>query len=525
MNRILVCDPLDPTGLEILKQSGADVHPLTAEEKPRLAEIVADFDAMIVRSGTQVTAEILRAGKKLRVVGRAGIGVDNVDVAAATELGVLVVNAPTANLISATEHTLALMLVLLRRVAAADGALKSGTWDRKGYLGTELMGKTLGVVGFGRIGQAVADRARAFGMEILAYDPFLEPSFARDLGAELLSLEDLLPRCEVVTLHTPLTNDTRGLLSAERIALMTPGSYLVNCARGGIVDEVALLAALEAGRLAGAAMDVFATEPPTDFTLIQHPKVVATPHIGAQTREAQERVSTQTAKMMLAALGGSMAVTAVNLPFRSSGVGGEPLMHLAEGLSRLASTLQGGRLQQLSVEMEGICEGLRSAVRIAALKGALSTSLGVGVNYVNAQQLAEDRGVQVQQTAKSGSDHYPQLVRLKLSGSEGRIEVAGTLFGDDPRVVAIDGFSLESRLKNCLLVVRNEDIPGVVGKVGTVLGEAKINIAEIHLARRPNETDALAVMRLDHHPTAEVVAALEGLAEVRWIKVVEMGSG
>ncbi len=525
MNRILICDPLDPSGLEILTQSGAEVHQLTAEERPRLVEIVGEFDAMVVRSATQVTAEILHAGKRLRVVGRAGIGVDNVDVAAATELGVLVVNAPTANLVSATEHTMALMLVLLRRVAAADGALKSGDWNRKAYLGSELMAKTLGVVGFGRIGRAVADRARVFGMEILAYDPFLEPSFARDLGVELLSLDELLPRCDVVTLHTPLTADTRGLLSADRIAQMKPGSYLVNCARGGIVNEEALLAALESGQIAGAAMDVFAQEPPTDFSLIRHPRVVATPHIGAQTREAQQRVSTQTAKMLLAALGGSMAVTAVNLPFRSAESGGEPLMHLAEGLSRLGSALQGGRLQQLSVEMEGITEGLRPAVRIAALKGALSTSLGEGVNYVNAQQVAEERGVRLQQTAKSSCDNYPQLVRVKLSGSAGQTEVAGTLFGDDPRVVAIDGFLLESRLKNCLLVVRNQDIPGVVGKVGTLLGEADVNIAEIHLARRPNETDALAVLRLDQHPSPQVLAGLEELPEVRWLKVVEMGGG
>ncbi len=525
MNKILICDPLDPSGLEILHQSGAHVHQLTAEERPRLAEIIGEFDAMVVRSATQVTAEVLTAGKRLRVVGRAGIGVDNVDVKTATELGVLVVNAPTANLVSATEHTLAMMLVLLRRVAAADGALKSGDWNRKAYLGTELMAKTLGVVGFGRIGRAVADRARAFGMEILAYDPFLEPSFARDLGVELLSLEELLPRCDVVTLHTPLTADTRGLISAEMLALMKPGSYLVNCARGGIVDEPALLARLESGEIAGAAMDVFAEEPPTDFALIRHPRVVATPHIGAQTREAQERVSTQTAKMMLAALGGSMAVTAVNLPFRSSDTGGETLMLLAERLSRLGSSLQGGRLQKLSVEMEGISEGLQPAVRVAALKGALSAFLGVGVNYVNAQQVAEERGVQVQQSARSTCDNYPQLIRLKLSGSAGQIELAGTLFGDDPRVVSIDGFSLESRLKNCLLVVRNRDVPGVVGKVGTLLGEAEINIAEIHLARRPDETDALAVLRLDHHPSQEVLDSLERLDEVRWLKVVDLGGG
>jgi D-3-phosphoglycerate dehydrogenase len=523
MYKILICDRLDPAGLAILEESGAELHLLTDEERPRLPEIVPGFDAIVVRSATQVTAEILRAGDKLRVVGRAGIGVDNVDVKTATELGVLVVNAPTANMISATEHTLALMLALLRRVPAADAALKQGQWDRKAYLGTELMEKTLGVVGFGRIGRAVADRARAFGMEILAFDPFLEESFARDLGVELLALDDLLPRCDVVTLHTPLTNETRGLMSAERLALMKPGAYLVNCARGGIVDEAALLAALESGQLAGAAMDVFDQEPPTDYALIRHPNLVATPHIGAQTREAQERVSTQTARMLLAALGGSLSVTAVNLPFRSAGKEAEALMVLAERLGRLGSTLLGGSLKTLEVELEGIGEALRPAVRVAALKGVLSPFIEEGVNFVNAQQIAEERGVKVRQSSQSRASSYPQLVRLTLAGSKGQLTLAGTLFTDGPRVVDIDGFALESRLKNRLLVVRNLDVPGVVGKLGTELGQAKINIAEIHLARRGSDPEALAVLRLDHEPSAAMLARLEALDEVRWLKLVTMG--
>src|SRR5215210_5794212 len=283
MHRILIADSLDPAGLELLRQSGADVRVVTAEEKPRLAEILPDYDALVVRSSTQVTADLLRAGKRLKVVGRAGIGVDNVDVAAATELGILVVNAPTANLMSATEHTFALLLSLARRVAEADASMKAGEWNRK-LTGIELQGKTLGIIGFGRIGQRVADRARGFEMKIVAYDPFLDAAAARRLEVELLPLEDLLSRSDMVTLHVPMTDQTRNLLNRETMAKMKKGALIVNCARGGVVDEEALLESLEAGHLGGAALDVFAEEPPEDLRLVRHKRVVVTPHLGAQTR-------------------------------------------------------------------------------------------------------------------------------------------------------------------------------------------------------------------------------------------------
>src|SRR5262245_15395183 len=318
MHRILLADTLDPAGLALFREAGLELRQLTAEERPRIKEIIADFDALVVRSSTQATADLLRAGKRLKVVGRAGIGVDNVDVAAATELGILVVNAPTANLMSATEHTFALLLSLARRVPLADASMKAGEWDRK-ITGVELQGKTLGVVGFGRIGQRVADRARGFEMQIVAYDPFLDAAAARKMQVELLPLDELLARADVVTLHTPLSAETRNLINRGRLALMKPGALLVNCARGGIVDEEALLEALESGHLGGAALDVFAEEPPADLRLVRHPRVVATPHLGAQTHEAQERISREAAEMVLAALAGSMAVAAVNLPFRPAG--------------------------------------------------------------------------------------------------------------------------------------------------------------------------------------------------------------
>jgi D-3-phosphoglycerate dehydrogenase / 2-oxoglutarate reductase len=318
MAKILISDSLDPSGLSLFQEAGMEVHQLTAEERPRLPEILADYEALVVRSSTQVTADLMKAGKKLKVVGRAGIGVDNVDVAAATELGILVVNAPTANLMSATEHTFALLLSLARRVPEADASTKAGGWDRK-LTGIELQGKTLGIIGFGRIGQRVADRARAFEMRIVAYDPLLDAEAARELKVELLPLDDLLVRADVITFHAPLTKESRNLLNRERIAKMKKGALVINCGRGGVIDEEALLEALESGHLGGAALDVFAEEPPKDLRLVRHKRVVATPHLGAQTAEAQERISIETAQMVLAALSGSRDVAAVNRVSRPAG--------------------------------------------------------------------------------------------------------------------------------------------------------------------------------------------------------------
>ncbi|HVR95654.1 MAG TPA: phosphoglycerate dehydrogenase [Thermoanaerobaculia bacterium] len=525
MHRILIADSLDRAGLDLLEGSGAEVRLLQKDERPRLPEILADYDALVVRSTTQVTAELLRAGKRLKVVGRAGIGVDNVDVAAATDLGILVVNAPTANLMSATEHTLALLLALARKVPAADASTKAGGWDRK-ILGVELQGKTLGVIGFGRIGQRVAARARGFEMEVVAYDPFLDPAAARRLEVELLPLDELLRRSDVVTLHTPLTRETRGLLSRECLALMKRGALLVNCGRGGLVDEEALLAALDSGAIAGAALDVFAEEPPRDLRLIQHPNVVATPHIGAQTREAQVRISTETAEMLLAALGGSLAVAAVNLPFRAAGGRIEPYLALGETLGRMAGALLGAPAQRLQVDLWGIDEPLRLPVSVAAVKGVLTPFLGEGVNYVNAERLAGSRGVEVVRSTHSESGDYPQLVGVKLSGGGRTVELDGTLFNErDPRVVRFGGFRLEFRPEGRLLVMENHDAPGVVGRIGTLLANDRINIADIHLARRQGGKEALAVLRLDQDPGDELLARLAALPEVQSARRIDLGSG
>jgi D-3-phosphoglycerate dehydrogenase len=523
VSRVLLADSLHAAGRRVFEEAGIEVHDLTESERGRLPELVGDFDGLVVRSRTKVTAELLRAGRRLRVVGRAGIGVDNVDVAAATELGILVVNAPTANLVSACEHTFALLLSLARRVPEATASLKAGEWERQRFEGLELQGKTLGILGFGRIGQSVAQRARAFEMRVVAHDPFLDPSVARRLDVDLAPLEDLLPRSDVVTLHTPLTDQTRNLLDETRLGLMKPGALLVNCARGGIVDEAALLAALEAGGLGGAALDVFAEEPPRNLALVRHPRVVCTPHIGAQTAEAQERVATDTAAMVVAALAGSLAVTAVNLPFRAAGAAGQAYLALAEQLGRLASSLLGGSLRSLRLDLWGIDDALRAPLTVAAVKGALTPFLGEAVNYVNAERLAEGRGIEVARVTHQGPSDYAHLVGLRVEGSGGAVELSGTLFGeDDRRVVRFQGFPLEFRPEGRLLVLQNRDVPGVVGKLGTLLGGAGVNIAEIHLAREVQGREAVAVLRLDQEPAPATLRAVAELPEIRRVQLVDL---
>ena len=522
MARILITDSLGPAGIALLEEAGHRVDLLAAEEKPRLAEILPDYESVIVRSGTRLDSELLAAGEKLRVVGRAGIGVDNIDVQAATERGILVVNAPTANSISATEHTFALLLSLARNVPAADRSLKEAVWDRKSFVGNELYGKTLGIIGFGQIGQRVAQRARGFEMEVLAYDPFINAEVARSLDVEPLELDDMLPRVDFLTFHTPLTDGTRNLLNADRIAALEPGVVIVNCGRGGVLDEAALLEALESGHVAGAALDVFAEEPPSDFALAQHPRVVATPHIGASTHEAQERIAVETARMVAAALDGSLSVSAVNLPFRGAGTRGEPYLRLAEQLGRLGAASLAGAPQRLEVGFWGIEEGLEVPVSVAAVKGALTPALGTRVNYVNATALANERGLEVVRVSHNEPADHAHLVEVKVASNVGEVSVAGTIYGrGELRVVRLRGFPLEFEPQGLLLILRNRDVPGAIGRFAGVIGDAGINIAAIHLARE-SEDHALAVLRLDQAPPGDLLDRLVGIEEVHSADVVTL---
>jgi D-3-phosphoglycerate dehydrogenase len=499
--------------------------------------MVGDFDALIVRSMTKVDAALLSGGERLKVVGRAGIGVDNVDVETATKRGILVVNAPTANLISATEHTFALMLGLVRNITKADQSVRSGEWNRKRFLGRELQGKCLGIVGLGRIGRSVAIRAKAFDMQIIAFDPYLDPAVAQKMGIEITPLDELMGRADIVTLHTPLTDQTRNLVSRDQIARMKPGAFLINCGRGGLVDEAALLEALEKDILGGAGLDVFAEEPPRDLGLVRHPRVVATPHIGAQTKEAQERVATETVRMVLSALSGSLAVTAVNLPFGDVGSQGQVYLSLGEQLGKLASLVLGSSILEVRVDLWGIEESLRTPAELAALKGVLAAFLGEAVSFVNAQQMAEERGIDVVISTLQRTQDYSHLLGVEIGSTDRRVSVAGTLFGEqDPRVVRFEDYQLEFRPTGRLLVVKNADVPGVVGKVGSILGDASVNIAEINLARNRSDSgspsspgstgsgSSAAVLRLDQAPNQEVVERIRALPEVFSAQSLDLGS-
>ncbi len=525
MNKILIADSLAPIGIERLESAGAVVDVPADEDRPRLAERLPHYDAVVVRSATKMTAELIEAGRpRLRVIGRAGIGVDNIDVSAATDLGVLVVNAPTANLMSATEHTFGLMLAVARKVAAADGALKQHTWNRKAYVGQELYGKTLGIIGFGQIGQRVAARAVAFEMDVIAYDPFLNSDVAKRLQVEPVeSLEELVSRVDVLTFHTPLTEQTRGLLDRERLALMKSDALVINCGRGGVIDEPALLEALDAGRIGGAGLDVFANEPLEDFALAAHPKVVATPHIGAQTHEAQERIATETARMVGLALDGSLSVSAVNLPFRPAGPPGEPYLRLAERLGRFAGEWESGGVTEVRVELWGIEESLAEPVTVAAVKGALMPFLGEAVNYVNAQKMARERGIDVARTVHDRPSEFSQLLAVRVRSDEGEIRVAGTLFqNDDLRVVRLGDFPFEFRPEGRLLIIRNDDVPGVVGRLGQLIGDAGVNIAAIHLARERGRKEALSVWALEGEVDSGLLEAVLGLDVVSSARLVDL---
>ncbi|MFW6206667.1 MAG: NAD(P)-dependent oxidoreductase, partial [Gemmatimonadota bacterium] len=416
-------------------------------------------------------------------------------------------------------------LSLVRNVAAADAAMKSGAWDRKRFLGVELQGKLLGVVGLGRIGQQVAERARAFRMDVIAYDPFLDSRVAEKLGVSLVPLDELLERADVVTLHLPLSPRTQGLLGRVELQRMKEGAFLVNCARGGLVEEGALWEALEAGDLAGAALDVFEDEPPLDWELARHPRVVATPHLGAQTREAQDRASIEAARTLIEAMRGSLSVSAVNLPFAWDRNRQTGPLRLAEQLGRLGSGLVGGGVVEVTVDLWGEDDDLHRALALGALRGVLVDALGPSVSYVNVERVAASRGVSVVRRSHAVEElAYPNLVGVGVKNGSARIELAGTLFdGSRARVVRFGAVPLEFAPEGRLLVLRSFDEPGVVGQVGTLLGEAGVNIADVHLARKDGEEDAWTVLRLDQEPGTNLIERLEALPAVRTVRLVDLG--
>jgi D-3-phosphoglycerate dehydrogenase / 2-oxoglutarate reductase len=526
MHRVLVTDTIADSGLAILRAADdIEIDYRPGLKGADLLAAVAESDALITRSGTAVTPELVSAGNRLRIVGRAGVGLDNVDVDACTSRGILVINAPTANIMSATEHTMAMLLALCRNIPAAHASVVGGQWIRARFMGTELSGKTLGVIGLGRIGSRVTVRARAFGMHVVAYDPYIADSAFEKAGAEKVSLERMLEVADVITVHTPLTDETRVMLGAAEIARMKDGVILLNIARGGIYDEHALAAALVSGKVAGAAIDVYDDEPPSrDHPLLSAPNTVLSPHIGANTIEAQDRVAVQTSEMVLQALRGSIFVSAVNLPFEGvSDADAAPLIRLAEKLGLFAAQVINGPVNRAEIELWGVEERLLKILSVASLKGLLTPHLAESVNFVNAEQIALTRGIATGATTHPTPRDYANLITFRASTSSEEISISGTVFHEkNQRIVSINSFRVEFDPKGHLIYIINRDVPGVVGKVGTLLGDREINIAEYNLARSDTGGSAMAIITIDSpldNDTLNFLRSYREMIEVRQVRL------
>ena len=522
---ILVADPISWEGLEVLGRHG-QVEVRTGLGPDELRAAVQDVDALLVRSETRVTRELLEVAERLRVVARAGAGVDNIDVAAATERGVLVVNAPGGNTVAAAEHTVAMLMAAARHVAPADAALKRGEWARSRFVGVEVRGKVLGVVGLGRVGAEVARRAQGLEMRVLVHDPYVSAEHARRFGLEPAELDDVLQFADFLTVHTPLTEATRGMVGAAALDRMKPTAYLINCARGGVVDETALLAALEAGTLAGAALDVFAVEPAADNPLVRHPRVVATPHLGASTVEAQEAVARQAAEQVVQVLAGRPAQYAVNAPSLAPEAAQvlEPYVELAGALGSLATQLAEGQFRAVTIGYRGELAGHDTAiVGAAAIRGLLAPISSVPVSLVNAALVARERGLGVAERKAADAEPYTSLLEVVVETALGRTLVAGTVIHGQPRVVQIDEFSIDLvPTDGYIMLTRHQDRPGMIGTVGTMLGEADVNISSMQVGRRSRRGQALMILSVDEPIPADVLDRLRLVENLDALRVIKL---
>ena len=522
--KVVVADDLPASALELLRaEPGWHVDAKSGRSPADLASALTDADALLVRSATKVTADLLKSAARLRIIGRAGTGVDNIDVPAASARGILVVNAPGANSISVAEIACALMLSLARPIPAADKAMKDGKWEKKRFLGTEVRGKVLGIAGLGRIGQEVAERARAFGMILVAHDPYISPEIAQRLGVELLSFDDLCARSDFLTLHLPSTPETRHMLNDARLAKAKPGIRVINTARGELIDGAALQRAIESGRVAGAALDVFEKEPPTDWTLAQLPQVVATPHIAASTEEAQEMVGLDTAAAVRDFLREGIVRNAVNFPsIKADELQRlQPWIRLSESLAAVVTQMGAARIQGISLRYYGALAESRAADVLAssAAVGVLKPILSGGVSIVNARTAARERGIEIVETRSTRARHYTSLVSVKIHTSDGERWAEGTVFEpNSPRLVSVRGVEVEAPLAGTMLIIGNNDQPGVIGEVGTILGKHGVNIANFALGR--NETGAVGIVNVDEEasgPAAldNALTAIRGIAAVK----------
>jgi D-3-phosphoglycerate dehydrogenase len=523
MPKVLIADKLSPAAVAIFKERGVDIDNKPGMTKEELLAVVDQYDGIAIRSNTKITADVIKAAKKLKVVARAGIGVDNVDIPAATAAGVIVMNTPFGNSITTAEHAISLMLALARELPAANASTQAGKWEKNRFMGVEITGKVLGLIGAGNIGSIVADRARGLKMRVIAYDPFLSPERAEDIGVEKVELNDLLARADFITLHVPMTPETKNILSAEALAKTKKGVRIINCARGGLIDEAALKAALDSGHVAGAALDVFAVEPAKENVLFGNEKVVATPHLGASTNEAQENVALQVAEQISDYLLTGAITNALNMPSISAAEAQKvgPWISLAEKLGSFAGQLTGSSLTAVEIIYEGTASALNTrALTQAALSGLLRPMLSE-VNMVNAPIVAKERGIKVSETRRDRQGVYEGYIKIVVTMGDTTRRVAGTVFSDGrPRLIQIKDINLDTEFAPHMLYVVNEDKPGFIGKLGTILGDAKVNIANFTLGRSAPGQDAICLVEVDGQVSDGTIATITALPQVRMAKAL-----
>lgn len=521
--KVLISDALSPAAVQIFKDRGVEVdfQPALGKDKEKLAEIIGNYDGLAIRSATKVTAKILERAKNLKVIGRAGIGVDNVEIPAATAKGIIVMNTPFGNSITTAEHAITLMLALAREIPQADASTQAGKWEKNRFMGVEITGKTLGVIGCGNIGAIVCDRAQGLKMKVIGYDPFLSPERAKDLGVEKVELDELLKRADFITLHTPLTEKTKNILDAAALAKTKKGVRIVNCARGGLVDEKALRDALDSKQVAGAAFDVFIEEPATANVLFGHPNVICTPHLGASTNEAQENVALQVAEQMSDYLLSGAISNAVNFPSITAEEAPKlkPFVALAEKLGSFAGQLTETGIEKVQITYQGAVAQMKiKALTSAALSGLLRPMLG-DVNVVSAPVVAKERGMVVEETSREAEGDYESLITVTVVTERQTRSVSGTVFHDGkPRLVDIKGIRVDAEFGNSMIYVTNEDQPGFIGRFAGALGDAKINIATFHLGRNRPGGDAIALVEVDGPVPPEVLSKVQALPHVKQAK-------
>ncbi|MBI5639773.1 MAG: phosphoglycerate dehydrogenase [Nitrospirae bacterium] len=520
--KVLVSDNISPKGVEILKKAGLEVDVKTGMKPEELKACIGEYSGLVIRSATKVTAEIIDAAVNLKVIGRAGSGLDNVDKNAASKKGIVVMNTPGGNTVTTAEHSLAMLFATARLIPQATASMKAGKWEKKKFMGVELFNKTLGIVGLGNIGSQVAKKAQGLEMNVIAYDPFLSEEKAAALGIKKVSLEELFTLSDFITLHTPLTPETKGVINAKTIQTMKDGVRIINCARGGIINEQDLYEALKSGKVACAALDVFEKEPPENSPLLTLDNVICTPHLGASTEEAQENVALAVAEQIADYLVQGTIRNAVNFPSIPSDQIPrlQPYITLAEKLGGFSSQIFEGGATEIIVEFHGDAATVNTApVAIAALKGYLTPILLETVNFVNAPFIAKERGIEIKETKSGDAGDYHSMIAMRIKSKDKESYVAGTLFSKkDPRVIIIDGFTVEIVPEGELLLIYNNDKPGVIGNIGNLLGKNNINIARMHFGRETAGGTAISVVSIDSSPTPEILEQIKGLPNILSVK-------